>query len=425
MSLLMKNSALSDLLEEHLPRLCEEEGLAAPFIKQAIDDGVMVCLGNPGHQGLRPVLVGQPAKIKVNANIGTSPWCMRVDEELNKLGACLEAGAHTIMDLSIAGDLEAIRTVILNNCPAPLGTVPLYAVAQRYLAQGKDAADFTPDDLLREIEAQAYAGVDFMTVHCGLTRRAALWAAEHRKMGIVSRGGSILTRYMQRHDCENPLLTHYEAILDIARQYNVTLSLGDGLRPGAGLDSGDAAQWDEVIMLGRLARQGVHAGVQCMIEGPGHVPLKEVEGQIRAIKKLTAGAPLYVLGPLVTDVSPGYDHIAGAIGGALAVSAGADFLCYLTPAEHLTLPNLEDVRAGVMASRVAAQAGEVACGYASAAAREEAMNAARKSLNWGAMAASALDPAMVRARRAVDDEKKEACSMCGEFCAIKMANPSL
>ena len=381
----------------------------------------MVLLGNPAHRDVLPLLVGQPAKVKVNANIGTSPLRNDKEGELRKLAAALEAGADTIMDLSIAGDLRNIRQSMLDACRRPIGTVPLYAVAQRYIDAGKDPAEFSPEELFDEIESQAEQGVDFMTVHCGITERGAAWASEQngRVMGIVSRGGSILARWMRANKKENPLLTEYERILKCARKHNVTLSLGDGLRPGAGADAGDAAQWDEVIMLGRLARTGLESGVQCMVEGPGHVRMNEVEAQIRGIKTACHNAPLYVLGPLVVDACPGYDHIAGAIGGALAVRAGVDFLCYLTPAEHLTLPDLDDVRAGVIASRIAAHAGEVAMGKASALDRENTMSAARKALDWKAMQCAAIDPKTLCAKRA-EHAGEEVCAMCGEFCAVKM-----
>ncbi|MDR1398244.1 MAG: phosphomethylpyrimidine synthase ThiC [Desulfarculales bacterium] len=422
MSLFCRNQALKNLWELHQSGLAVKEGLERQYIMDAIDAGRMVLLGNPKHPGLIPALIGQPARVKINANIGTSPWLCSLPGELAKLEAALQAGADTVMDLSIAGDLDAIRQAMLKRCSLPLGTVPLYAVAQRYISAGKDPAAFSAEELWEEIHKQAEQGVDFMTVHCGLTRKAAGWAQDEdlRVMGIVSRGGSILARWMRRHNLENPFLTGYERIIGIAREYNVTLSLGDGLRPGAGLDAGDAAQWEEVIMLGHLARKGLAAGVQCMVEGPGHVPLAEVAGQISGIKKLTSQAPLYVLGPLVTDISPGYDHIAGAIGAANAVMAGADFLCYLTPAEHLTLPCLEDVKAGIMASRIAAQAGETALKRPQALAREAAMAEARKRLDWPGMSVAALDSAMVDERRK-DFSQKEACAMCGEFCAVKMA----
>jgi phosphomethylpyrimidine synthase len=421
MSLFSRNAALSAVFAKHGAALAATESLSLEAVRDAIERGHMALLGNPSHPRLEPCLIGQPARVKVNANIGTSPMRSTLEEELGKLAVALAAGADAVMDLSIAGELRAIRKAMLDACPRPLGTVPLYSVAQRYIDAGMDPAGIAPEEIFEEIEAQAEQGVDFMTVHCGITERAATWAMEEggRVMGIVSRGGSILARWMRTHKKENPLLTGYGKILDIARKHNVTLSLGDGLRPGAGSDAGDPAQWEEVIMLGRLAKEGRENGVQCMIEGPGHVRLHEVEAQIRGIKAAGYGAPLYVLGPLVIDSCPGYDHIAGAIGGAAAVRAGVDFLCYLTPAEHLTLPDKKDVRDGVMASRIAAQAGEVALGRPWAIARETAMSAARKGLDWKGMQCAALDSAIVCDKRG-EHAQEEVCAMCGEFCAIKM-----
>lgn len=380
----------------------------------------MVLLGNPAHAGLAPIVVGQPSRIKVNANIGTSPLCNCLHTEKRKLAVALEAGADTVMDLSIAGDLDAIRTGMLAACPRPLGTVPMYSVGQQILDNDRDIASMQPDDLFAEIEKQARQGVDFMTVHCGLTKRGAEMAVKQdRVMGVVSRGGSMLARWMLENGKENPLLEYFDRLIDVCRQFNVTLSLGDGLRPGAGVDAGDAAQWEEVITLGRLAKYALEQGVQCMIEGPGHVPMNQVRTQIQGIKRLTNNAPLYVLGPLCCDSAPGYDHIAGAIGGALGVEAGVDFLCYLTPAEHLTLPNEEDVRAGVMASRVAAHVGEVALGRERAVRREATMNAGRKALDWDMMREAALDPQQLDKRRE-DHKHEDVCAMCGKFCAVKM-----
>lgn len=420
MSLFDRNAALAALYAAHESTLSASEGLAPAVIRSALEQGTMVLLGNPAHAGVRPLLVGQPARVKINANIGTSPFQNHVPCEMRKLKTALDAGADTVMDLSIAGDLAAIRSAMLAACPVPLGTVPMYAVAQTYIDRGDDPAAMDPEVLFTEIERQAEQGVDFMTVHCGLTRRGAEWAAHgDRTLGIVSRGGSILARWMLRNDKENPLLTGFDRLIAIARAHNVTLSLGDGLRPGAGSDAGDAAQWEEVITLGRLARRALEEGVQCMIEGPGHVGMAEVEAQIIGIKKLTHGAPLYVLGPLVTDTAPGWDHIAGAIGGAMAVRAGVDFLCYLTPAEHLTLPDDGDVKAGIMASRVAARAGETALGRPAALAAEAAMSKARKALDWNAMRAVALDPEEMDRRRE-PHRHEDACAMCGNFCAVKM-----
>ena len=419
-SILSRNAALRGLLDQHLAALSQEEGLAPETITSAIEAGSMVLLGNPAHAGLAPIVVGQPSRIKVNANIGTSPLCNCLHTEKRKLAVALEAGADTVMDLSIAGDLDAIRTGMLAACPRPLGTVPLYSVGQQILDNDRDIASMQPDDLFAEIEKQARQGVDFMTVHCGLTKRGAEMAVKQdRVMGVVSRGGSMLARWMLENDKENPLLEYFDRLIDVCRQFNVTLSLGDGLRPGAGVDAGDAAQWEEVITLGRLAKYALEQGVQCMIEGPGHVPMNQVRTQIQGIKRLTNNAPLYVLGPLCCDSAPGYDHIAGAIGGALGVEAGVDFLCYLTPAEHLTLPNEEDVRAGVMASRVAAHVGEVALGRERAVRREATMNAGRKALDWDMMREAALDPQQLDKRRE-DHKHEDVCAMCGKFCAVKM-----
>ena len=419
-SILSRNAALRGLLDQHLAALSQEEGLAPETITSAIEAGSMVLLGNPAHAGLAPIVVGQPSRIKVNANIGTSPLCNCLHTEKRKLAVALEAGADSVMDLSIAGDLDAIRTGMLAACPRPLGTVPMYSVGQQILDNDRDIASMQPDDLFAEIEKQARQGVDFMTVHCGLTKRGAEMAVKQdRVMGVVSRGGSMLARWMLENGKENPLLEYFDRLIDVCRQFNVTLSLGDGLRPGAGVDAGDAAQWEEVITLGRLAKYALEQGVQCMIEGPGHVPMNQVRTQIQGIKRLTNNAPLYVLGPLCCDSAPGYDHIAGAIGGALGVEAGVDFLCYLTPAEHLTLPNEEDVRAGVMASRVAAHVGEVALGRERAVRREATMNAGRKALDWDMMREAALDPQQLDKRRE-DHKHEDVCAMCGKFCAVKM-----
>ncbi len=414
------NTARQTLLDRHLAGLARQEDLPEETIRQALQNGTMVLLGNPAHKNVRPILVGQPAGVKVNANIGTSPLCSNEEMELEKLRTAEAAGTDTVMDLSIAGDLDAIRTAMLAATPLPLGTVPLYATGQKLLDSGRDVASMSPEELFEEVEKQAEQGVDFMTLHCGISLRAARMGADKsRALGIVSRGGSMLARWMLENNKENPLLEHFDRLLALAVRYNVTLSLGDALRPGACIDAGDAAQMEEVINLGILQQKALAAGVQCMIEGPGHVRLDQVTAQIRSIKALTHGAPLYVLGPLTADACAGWDHIAGAIGGALGVTAGVDFLCYLTPAEHLTLPDKEDVRAGVMASRVAAHAGETAIGRPKALARDAAMNKARKALDWEGMRAAALDPETLEKRRQ-PHHNEEVCAMCGKFCAVRM-----
>ncbi len=425
MSIIKKNPTIAKILDQHLASVAADEGLDPETVADAVATGTMVVLANPGHKTVRPTLIGQPATIKVNANIGTSPFLNDPEHEQKKLRMSEDAGATTVMDLSTAGDLDAIRTKMLTSTPLPLGTVPIYSAAQRYIAAEEDPAGLTENEILEEIEKEAQQGVDFMTVHCGVTERVVdLTNEEGRVMGIVSRGGSILARWIRKNGRENPFYTRYGDILDIAQAHNVVLSLGDGLRPGAGVDAGDGAQWEEVIVLGELARRARDNGVQVMIEGPGHVPLHLVQAQIQGIKRLTGGAPLYVLGPLTIDCAPGYDHIGAAIGGALAGFYGADFLCYVTPAEHLTLPCADDVYQGVMASRIAAQAAETAQGRAEAVSRNLEMSKARKALDWDAMTQLSLDPALVRARREQFSNQKE-CAMCGKFCAVRMQDDLL
>lgn len=420
MGILAKNSVLSRLLATHAATLAAAERLDAAVLTGGIDAGRMVLLANPAHKSVVPLVVGQPATIKVNANIGTSVLINDVKMEMQKLRLAQKAGAHTVMDLSTAGDLHAIRKEIIAASEMPVGTVPLYGLAQKYVARGQDPSGFSVEEFLEEIARQAEEGVDFMTLHCGVTARGAAMAQGGRRLlGIVSRGGSILARWMKRRNAENPLLERFDDVLDICLRHNVTISLGDGLRPGAGADAGDGAQWEEVVTLGELTLRAWERGVQVMIEGPGHVPLHLVQSQIEGIKRLTHHAPLYVLGPLTTDCAPGYDHIAGAIGGALAATYGADFLCYLTPAEHLTLPGPEDVWAGVKASLVAAQSAESALGRPHAVARDRAISEARAKLDWEAMAQAAIDPQMLHKRREHHRDERE-CAMCGTFCAIRM-----
>ena len=425
MSIIAANPALAQVLAQCLPQLSKHEHMSEADIRARIDQGSLALLANPRHAKVLPTLIGQPARVKVNANIGTSPITSDGHIELDKLRVAETAGADAVMDLSTAGDLDAIRTQMLAATHLPLGTVPLYGLAQQCTEAGRDPAGFEPAELLAEVAKQAEQGVDFMTLHCGLTKRGAeLAQSGTRKLGIVSRGGAILARWMRRTGQENPLLTHYDEILELCRAPNVVISLGDGLRPGAGVDAGDPAQWEEVLTLGVLARRAWAAGVQVMIEGPGHVPLHLVQAQIQGIKRATFGAPLYVLGPLVTDVAAGRDHIAGAIGGALAAQYGADFLCYLTPAEHLCLPDAKDVHEGVLASRIAAQAGETALGRPWATRREAAMCEARLKLDWKGMADAALDTCLVRQRSQGTEHGKE-CGMCGKFCAIRMVEPEV
>jgi len=414
------NTALHNLLQNNLQDLASQEGLDPEHITSGIEDGSMVLLGNPAHSACRPTLIGQPARLKVNANIGTSPFLQDPELEMAKLRAAEQAGTHTVMDLSTGGDLDSIRKRMLQETSLPLGTVPIYSVAQKYILSQEDPACMSVSELMEEVSRQAEQGVDFMTLHCGVTRRAVALAREgNRRLGVVSRGGSLLARWMEANDAENPLLTEFDTLLSICEEYNVVLSLGDGLRPGAGEDAGDAAQWEEVIVLGQLAGRARKNGAQAMIEGPGHVPLHLIQSQIQGMKTVCNNAPLYVLGPLPTDIAAGYDHIAGTVGATLAAYYGADFLCYLTPAEHLTLPNENDVWQGVKASLIAAHSAEISLGREEALERNRRVNQARAELDWSAIAVECLDPRLVRKRREGFASREE-CAMCGEFCAVKL-----
>lgn len=414
------NPALDGLLQDNLQELARQETLDPSEISTRIADGRMVLLANPAHQGCHPTLIGQPARLKVNANIGTSPFLEDPELEISKLRAAEEAGAHTVMDLSTGGDLNGIRKRMLRETALPLGTVPLYSVAQKYILNQEDPASMSLSEIMEEVDRQAEQGVDFMTLHCGVTRRGVALAREGgRRLGVVSRGGSLLARWMEHNDAENPMLTEYDQLLRICREHNVTLSLGDGLRPGAVEDAGDGAQWEEVITLGQLARRARESGAQAMIEGPGHVPLHLIQSQIQGIKALCHGAPLYVLGPLPTDIAAGHDHIAGTVGACLAAYYGADFLCYLTPAEHLTLPNENDVWQGVKASLIAAHSAELSLGREEAVRRNQRVARARSELDWSAMAEHCLDSRLVQKRREGFASRDE-CAMCGEFCAVKL-----
>jgi phosphomethylpyrimidine synthase len=380
-----------------------------------------VVIPQNNRRRFRPMGIGEGLRTKINANIGSSPSHCSIDEELVKMGVAIEAGADSVMDLSTGGDLRAIRAALLEKCPVMMGAVPIYYLSAMLARAGRELTDFTVDELFAAIEEQCASGIDYITVHCGTTR-ASLQALDTspRVLGIVSRGGSIIAAWMKDHDAENPLYEHYDRLLEIAHEYDVTLSLGDSLRPGSVVDATDRGQIEELIVLGDLARRARRAGVQAMIEGPGHVPLDQVIANVQIQKRLCDGAPFYVLGPLTTDVAPGYDHITSAIGGAVAAMAGADFLCYVTPAEHLALPDLKDVRQGVIAAKIAAHSGDIAKGIPGAIERDRAMSEARGALDWERMFTLCIDPVVARARRqASEDKDNEVCTMCGELCAIK------
>jgi phosphomethylpyrimidine synthase len=399
-----------------------EEGLEPEKVREGVAEGKIVIPVNKHHTGLRAVGVGAGLRIKVNANLGTSSDHAVVEEEIEKLRVALEVGADAVMDLSTGGEIDSIRRTLLSRSPVPLGTVPIYQAAIEVIQDKGGIVHLSADDLFNTIERQAQDGVDFMTVHCGVTLNSLeRLRRQGRVTDIVSRGGAFLAAWMIYNKKENPLYVEFDRLLDIAVRYDITLSLGDGLRPGCLADATDRAQVQELILLGELTQQAWKRDVQVMIEGPGHVPLDQIQANIQLEKSLCQGAPFYVLGPLVTDIASGYDHIACAIGGAVAGMAGADFLCYVTPAEHLKLPGIEDVREGVIAARIAAHAADIARGNPLAREQDLEMAQARKNLNWERQIALSVDPKKAREyREQSHPQEDEVCTMCGKYCAIKM-----
>ncbi|HJX12350.1 MAG TPA: phosphomethylpyrimidine synthase ThiC [Dehalococcoidales bacterium] len=402
------------------------EGRDAGTVRQSIAGGTVVIPANVNHQGLVPCGIGAGLSTKVNANLGTSSDFSSVDIELEKLRVAVAAGADTVMDLSTGGDIPAIRRAILAASTCPIGTVPIYQAGIEAIAKQGAIVKMTADDLFAAIEDNARDGVDFITVHCGVTRAAiARLKRQGRVTDVVSRGGAFLVGWMLHNDRENPLYEQYDRLLDISREYDVTLSLGDGMRPGSLADATDRPQIEELLTLGELVQRAQEAGVQVMVEGPGHIPLDQIETNVHIQKALCKGAPFYVLGPLVTDIAAGYDHITSAIGGAIAAMAGADFLCYVTPSEHLAIPDVDDVREGVMAARIAAHAADIVKNIPGAAERDRQMSLARKRLDWDEQARLSLDPerfGRVHRERATSGS---ACSMCGQFCAMDLVGQYL
>jgi phosphomethylpyrimidine synthase len=405
-----------------MERVARKENIDPEILRSSIAEGTVVIPSNINHKHLDPVGIGKGLTIKVNANIGTSRDQADVADELSKLSAAIDSKADAVMDLSTGGDITKIRRAILQDLKLPIGTVPIYQAVVETVRDLGGVIHLTPDLLFGAVELQAEDGVDFMTIHCGVTLDALeRLRFQGRSTDIVSRGGAFLATWMLSNQKENPFYEDYDRLLSIARKYDVTLSLGDGLRPGSLADATDRAQIHELMTLGELTQRAWDAGVQVMIEGPGHIPLHEVEANVVLQKRLCQGAPFYVLGPLVTDIASGYDHIACAIGGAVAGMAGADFLCYVTPAEHLKLPSVEDVREGVIASRIAAHAADIARGRTGAIEWDNAMSKARKALDWKKQIALSIDPSKAKAYR--DSSKPssdDVCTMCGEFCAIKI-----
>ena len=414
--------ARKGLITEEMKIAAAAEGIEEEYIRQGMVDGNIVVCRNVNHMAIKPLAIGLGLRTKVNANIGTSKDNNDLILELEKLKIATEVGADAVMDLSTGGDLAQIRKAVMEKATVAIGTVPIYQAAVKILQEKKAISEMTADDIFSVIEENGRDGVDFITVHCGVTRLSVAAVEEQgRVLGIVSRGGAMTANWMYCNKRENPLYEEYDRLLEIAHRYDMVLSLGDGLRPGAIEDATDQGQLQELIILGQLAQRARAAGVQVMIEGPGHIPLTEIEANIKLQKKICQGAPFYVLGPLPTDIAPGYDHITSAIGGAIAGAAGADFLCYVTPAEHLRLPTLADVREGVIAARIAAHIADIAKNVRGARERDRKMSQCRKTFNWQGQVDLSIDPEktatfLEKSKSAQD----EGCTMCGEFCAIKL-----
>ncbi|MBN1552619.1 phosphomethylpyrimidine synthase ThiC [bacterium] len=416
-----RQAALSGKITREMELVAHAENCCIDFVRKQIVSGEACLPCNSKHTLADPKIIGNGFKIKINANIGTSPDLFDPDLEFKKVDIAIKYGADAIMDLSTGDNIREIRRAIRERCTVPLGTVPIYQVACQLLHQNKSIEDMSIDEFFKVIEQHGEDGVDFITVHCGVTKSALdRLKIQQRTMGIVSRGGSFLARWMIKNKKENPLFEHYDRLLEIAREFDMTLSLGDGLRPGCLMDATDRAQIEELITLGELTDRALNAGVQVMVEGPGHVPMDQIEMNMKIQKSICKQAPFYVLGPIVTDIAPGYDHITSAIGGAIAAKSGADFLCYVTPAEHLRLPSIDDVKIGTIASKIAAHAADLSKNRSDAWKKDRQMAIARKKLDWDAQIACAIDPTIAREFRSSAPPMDESvCSMCGKYCAIK------
>ena len=414
-------AAKRGIITPEMKLVAEKEYLDPEILRERVARGTVAIPCNVRHKSISAEGIGEGLRTKINVNLGISGDCKDYDLEMKKVDCALLFGAEAIMDLSNYGKTNTFRRALIEKSPAMIGTVPMYD-AIGYLE--KDLLDITAEDFLRVVRAHAEEGVDFMTIHAGINRRAVeAFMRDKREMNIVSRGGSLLFAWMMMTGRENPFYEHYDEVLDILREYDVTISLGDALRPGCIEDSTDAGQIAELIELGALTERAWAKDVQVMVEGPGHMAMNEIEANMKLQKRLCHNAPFYVLGPLVTDIAPGYDHITSAIGGAIAAAAGADFLCYVTPAEHLRLPDLEDVKEGIVASRIAAHAADIAKGVPHARERDYAMAKARHAMDWDGMFAQAIDPE--KAKRYFDSTPpadRHTCSMCGKMCAVRTTN---
>lgn len=418
--------ALKGNITDEIKSVAETEGIDVQNIIKGLASGRIVIPKNINGKS-RPVGIGKGLKTKINANIGSSSELEKVEWEVEKAKVAVKYGADTIMDLSTGPEYEKVLKAIMETVNVPIGTVPIYEAGITASNTKGAVVNMDGDDMLRAIENQAKAGVDFVTVHCGITKDLINKVKNsNRIMGIVSRGGSFLAAWILKNQEENPLFKNYDYILEIAEEYDVTLSLGDGLRPGCLHDASDVPQIQELVTLGELVGKARDKGVQVMVEGPGHVPINQIKANIDIQKTICKDAPFYVLGPLVTDLAPGYDHITSAIGGAIAAASGADFLCYVTPAEHLAIPNIDDVKEGVIASKIAAEAGDIAKGVNGAWEREVEMAVARKNFDWQKQFELAFDeekPTKCRERKHISEQ--DMCTMCGEFCALRLVRDNI
>lgn len=415
------DAARKGIVTDEMKIVAEKEQISARQLMQWMAEGKAIIPCNKKHTAISPSGLGSMLKTKINVNLGTSRDMTDMDMEFEKVQSAVDMGAEAIMDLSSFGDTRKFRRHLTEKCPAMIGTVPIYDAVVYY---HKPLIEITSQEWMDIARMHAEDGVDFMTIHCGVNKETARkFKRNKRLMNIVSRGGSIIFAWMEMTGQENPFYEHFDELLDLCRQYDVTLSLGDACRPGCIDDGTDASQIEELITLGELTKRAWEKDVQVMIEGPGHMPLNQVAANMEIQKTLCHGAPFYVLGPIVTDVAPGYDHITSAIGGALAAASGASFLCYVTPAEHLRLPSLEDVKEGIVAARIAAHSADIAKGVPGAADWDREMSLARKSLDWEKMFDLSIDPEKARAyRKSSAPEKEDTCSMCGNFCAVKNMN---
>lgn len=420
------DAARKGIVTDEMRLVAEKEYMQVEQLRQLVAEGKVAIPANRLHKSLNPEGVGSMLRTKINVNLGVSRDCKDYNIEMEKVMSAVEMGAEAIMDLSSHGNTQPFRRKLTQECPAMIGTVPVYDSVIHYQ---RDLSELTAKDFIDVVRLHAQDGVDFVTLHCGITRKTIDQIRTHkRKMNIVSRGGSLVFAWMSMTGEENPFYEYYDEILDICEEYDVTISLGDACRPGCLADASDVCQIEELVRLGELTKRAWDHNVQVMVEGPGHVPLNQIAANMQIQQGICMGAPFYVLGPLVTDIAPGYDHITAAIGGAVAAMSGAAFLCYVTPAEHLALPNIEDTKQGIIASKIAAHAADIAKGIPHARDIDDKMADARRVLDWDAQFACALDPVTAKAirdSRLPEDDHSDTCSMCGKFCAVRSMNKAL